>query len=114
EAPHLIRAVVGAIARSDAAVINLLVQTLRTGRGGQHRTHRLARSILAMLAHHGLVHARRILFRSAVVAVNPDPVHDAGTLHLVSAHHRNIVFRLAGDHAGRATCTSIHINRHSP
>src|SRR5438046_27518 len=80
EAPHLVRAVVGAVARADAAVVDLLVNAFRTGSSGKHRAHRLARSIGAMLAHHGLVDGHRIFGRAAVVAINTNPMHDADAL----------------------------------
>src|SRR5205807_1687233 len=114
EAPHFIRAVVGAVPGADAAVVHLLINAFRAGSGGQHRADRLARGIAAMLTHHGLVDGNRLFRRTAVIAVNADPVHDADALNLVFAHHWNIIFRLASDYAGRASGAGIQINRHTP
>src|SRR6267142_1914886 len=92
EAAHLIRTVVGAVARSDTAVIDLLIEPFGTGGGGKHRTDRLAGRILTVLAHHGLMDADGILFGAAVVAVDTQPVHDANALHLVPTDDGDIVF----------------------
>ena len=59
EAAHLVRAVVGAVARADAAVVDLLVEALGAVHRGQHRADGLAGRVLAVLAHHRLVHAAR-------------------------------------------------------
>src|SRR5258708_19337683 len=114
EAAHLIRTVVGAVTRSNAAVIDLLIEPLGTGGGRQHRTNRFAGSVLTVLAHHGLMHADRVFFRAAVVTIDAQPVHDANALHLVLADDGNVVFRLTGDHAGRASCAGVHVDRHAP
>ena len=53
EVADLVRAVRRAIARADAAVVNLRIEAVRRVIGGAHRAHRLARSRLALLAHHG-------------------------------------------------------------
>ena len=98
EAPHLVWAVVGAIARANAAVVDLLVQALRTRGGGQDRADGLARGILAVLAHHGLMNTDRIFLRTAVITVNSDPMHDAASFNLVLSHYGNIVLCLAGNH----------------
>src|SRR6476661_5458879 len=104
EAAHLVRAIIRTVARANAAVVNLLVEPLRTGAGGQHRTDCLAWRVLAMLAHHRLVNALGIVFCPAVIAVNADPVHDAGAFDLVFADHGNVVFRLACNHARGTAC----------
>ena len=41
-------------------------------------------------------------------------MHDADALDLIFAHYRNIVFRLAGDDAGRASSAGIEIDGHAP
>ena len=58
EPADLVWAVVRAVARADAAVVDLLVDALGAGRRRQHGADRLARRVLAVLAHHRLVHAR--------------------------------------------------------
>src|SRR6266511_313334 len=52
EVADLVRAVVGAIARADAAVIDLPVEAVGGVIGGVHGTDRLARRVAALLAHH--------------------------------------------------------------
>ena len=52
EAPDLVRAVVRAVARADAAVVDHAVQARRRVVGRQHRAHRLAGRRTALLAQH--------------------------------------------------------------
>src|SRR5215475_6782466 len=67
EPPDFVRAVVGAIPCSDTAVVDLLIEPLGARGGGEHRTHGLARSVAAVLAHHRLVHRARVVLRAVVV-----------------------------------------------
>ena len=55
EAPHLVRAVVRAVARADAAVVDHVVQAFRAVRRGADRADELAGRVLALLARHRLV-----------------------------------------------------------
>ena len=55
EAPHLVRAVVRAVARAHAAVVDHVVQALVAVDRRRHRAHHLAGRVLAVLAHHRLV-----------------------------------------------------------
>src|SRR5207244_352189 len=102
EPPDLVRAVVRAVPRPDAAVVDLLVEALGAGRGGEHGAHGLARRVAAVLAHHRLMQGFGILLGAAVIPIDPDPVHDALALDLILADHRHVVLGLAGDHARRA------------
>ncbi len=52
EAADFIRAVIGAVARTDTAVIDLGVEPFRIMIGRIHRADRLARSIATVLAQH--------------------------------------------------------------
>ena len=54
EPPHLVRAVVRAVAGADAAVVHHHVQALAVVHGRRHRADLLARRVLALLAGHGL------------------------------------------------------------
>src|SRR5258706_5933189 len=54
EAPHLVGAVVRAVAGADAAVVDLVVQALVAVHGGGHRADLLARRVLALHARQGL------------------------------------------------------------
>ncbi len=49
-----------------------------------------------------------------VIAVHADPVHLAAAQHLILADHRNVVLRLAGDHAGVAAGAGRQVDRHAP
>ncbi len=55
EAAHLVRAVIRAIAGSDATVVDHLVQTFVAMYRGRHRANQFAGRILAMHARHRLV-----------------------------------------------------------
>src|SRR5256885_8831579 len=56
EVAHLVRAVVGAIARADTAVVDLAIEAVGGVIGGVHRADRLAWRVAALLAQHRLVH----------------------------------------------------------
>src|SRR5205814_6046473 len=76
--------------------------------------HLLAGRVLAVLAEHGLeVRARRGQV-SFEVAVDADPLHVATDPHLLLAHHRDVVLRIAADHAGVAAGAGAHVDRHAP
>ena len=114
EPPRLERAVVGAVARADAAVVDLLAEALARVHRRQHRAHRLAGRVLAVLAHHRLVHDARRVGRAGVVAVDADPVHLAAPAHLVGADRGHVVLGLARDDAGGAARARVEIDRHRP
>jgi hypothetical protein len=54
------------------------------------------------------------VFVAFEVGIDANPVHLAAAGHLLFADNRNIVFGLAGDHAGVAADTTIQVNRHPP
>src|SRR5262249_29053380 len=83
EAADLVRAVVEAVAGPDAAVVDLLVDPLGAGGRRQHRADGLAGGVLAVLAHHGHVHAARVLDRPAVVVIDAQPGHRARAPDLI-------------------------------
>ncbi len=122
ESTHLVRAVVGAVAGADAAVVDHCVEAVRGVHGRRDGTHLLARCVLALLTGHrlhrdgcrliGVVSLGRLL--EAEVPVDPEPVHLASAEDLVLADDRDVVLGLAGDHAGRATGAGVQIDRHSP
>ncbi len=110
EPAHLVRAIVRAIARADAAIVGHDVEALFICRGGVDRADRLARCVLALLAGHRLEeHLRivevirierlgpgveRVLRRIVVgeVSVDADPVHLAAADDLELADDGNVVF----------------------
>ncbi len=120
EAPHFVGAIVRAVARSDAAVINHVVQAFGA-------VHRGADGVLALLAGNGLEECRRIEERLVVgrrvpncglellvIAVDADPVHFAAAHHLILADDWDVVLRLASDHASVATIAFVQVNGHGP
>src|SRR5262245_1073706 len=107
-------AVVGAVARAYAAVVNLQVQPFGVVDRGVHWTDGLAGRGLAMLTHHRLEIDLRVGGPAAEVGVDPQPVHDAPPDDHLLADVRRVVFRLARDDAGVATGAGVHVNRHAP
>ena len=49
-----------------------------------------------------------------VVAVDAQPVHLALAQHVLLAHDRHVVLRLAGDHAGVAADAGVEVDAHAP
>src|SRR5690606_35502025 len=103
EPPYFIRTVVGAIFRSNATVVGHLIQTFGTVRGGQYRTYRFARRIIAMLTQHGLVGYTNMLIRieiivfflpggviafmfESIIPVDAYPVHFSSSAHFVATN----------------------------
>jgi hypothetical protein len=115
EPADLVRAVVRAVAGPDAPVVDHHVEAVGVVHGGRHRAHRLARRVLALHARDRLqAHALRVLGAALEVAVHPDPVHLAAALHLGLADDRDVVLRLAGDHARAAPGARAQVDRHAP
>ena len=121
---HLERTVVRAIPRANAAVVGHDVETVFAVHGCVHRANRFARRILAVLAHHRLMHHLRF-FRNAApilieilfvgeIAIDPHPMHGAAVRDLKFADDRNVIFALAGNDARAATGADIQIHRHPP
>src|SRR5438105_2027155 len=85
EPSYLERAIVSAITRADAAVVSHDVEPVLTVDSRIDRTNRFAGRVLAVLAHHWLMHHLGVLrkfavvfverFRARVVAIDPEPVH---------------------------------------
>src|SRR6185503_7649357 len=99
EPADLVRAVVRAEPRADAAVVGHLVQTLEAVRGRRDRAHVFARRLLAVLARHRLDDGRA---GRVDVAIDADPVHVAAAADLVLADDRRVVLGRARHHARRA------------
>src|ERR1035437_5139217 len=97
ESPDLVRAVVRAVPGPDAAVVGHLVDAFLAVGGRQDGADDFAGRLLAVHAHDRLVVRGRVLGRTLVVAVNPDPVHLAAAADLVLADGRDVVLGLAGD-----------------
>src|SRR5882762_8394533 len=116
EVADLVRTVVGAVARADAAVIDLAVQPVRRVIGGEHRTDRLARRVAALLAEHrGVDRALRLaVLVGEPIALEPHPRHLAATLHQLLADRRDVVLGVAGGHARGAAGALRQIDREPP
>src|ERR1700682_3868189 len=127
EAAHFVRAIVGAIARADAAVVDHVVQAFGAVHRGADGADLLARRIFALHAGNGLEEGfgigERVIFIGArtvgggagvVIAVDADPVHLAAAENLVLADHGDIIFRDAGHHAGVAAVAVVEVDGHAP
>ena len=114
ETPHLVGAVVRAIAGADAAVVDHVVEALgAVHRGGDGADH-LAGRLLALHAGHGLKMHRGLLRSAVEIAVDTNPVHLAPARDLVLADDGDVVFRLARHDAGVAARATAEIDRHRP
>src|SRR6266568_7439593 len=114
EAPHLVGAVVRAVARPHAAVVDHVVEPLLAVHGGGHRAHHLAGGVLAVHAEDGLVEGLRALRGTSVIAVHPDPVHLAAAGDLVLPHHGDVVLGDARGDAGVAAHAGAQVDGHPP
>ena len=137
ESAHLEGAVVGAVARSDTTVIGHLIDPLIGVGRRRHWAHRLTRSVVAVLAHHGHVDRLRVgtrllhlaisrndthtFFFSAlhvpigsIETVNPHPVHVAVAADFVLADHGHVVLDVASRHTRAATDATREVNGHAP
>src|SRR5438270_13260051 len=114
ETAHLVRAVVAAIPRADAAVIGHLVQSLVAVDGGVDRADVLARRGLAVHAAERLGDHLGIFDWPSEVAVDANPLHLATSDDLLLADDRDVVLGLAGDDARAATRALAQVDRHAP
>src|SRR5271170_8101228 len=114
EPSHLVRAIVGAVARTHAAVVHHFVQAF----GAVHRradgADDFAGRVFAVHAEHRLVIRFGIINAAAEIGVHADPVHRAALHHLFLADHRNIIFGLAGDDAGVAAHALVQVHGQAP
>ena len=114
EATHLVGTVRLAETRADAAIVNLQVQPFAVMHRGGHRADRLAGRVLAMHAGHRLKPELRACLRAMVVDIDPQPMHVAAAGDLFRPDHRDVVLRLAGDHAGVAADAHGGVDHHRP
>ena len=105
EVAHLVGAVVGAVARADAAVVHLAVEAVRRVVRRVHRADRLARRVVAVLAHH---RDEARLDRLAVRRRPPSSARSASSSSrgraapASSPTHGDVVLGVAGGDAGGA------------
>ena len=120
EISHLVGTVRGAIARADAAVVDLGIQAIRRMVGGAHRADDLAGRRLALLAHHrqelGALLGKLLgeLRALAPVALDPKPVHRLALREALLAHYGQIVLRIAGGGARIAAGAGVEVDDHGP
>src|SRR5690606_8346550 len=114
EPPNLVRAIVGAIPRADAAVVHHVVQAFVGMRRGGHGTNLFARRVFALLAGHDLEDQLGIVHIAREIAIEADPVHFAAAHHLFLADNGHVVLGHAGDKAGIAAGATVEVNHHAP
>src|SRR5207302_8113052 len=110
EVADFVWAVVGAIARPDAAVVDHIVQSLGAVGSRSNWTHQFARRDLTLHAWHQLLLDARTL----EVRVDPQPEHLAAAPYFFLANDGNVVLRLAGDDACIAAHARIESDHHAP
>src|SRR5690606_17063714 len=116
EVPDLVRAVVRAVARADAPVVDLRVEPLRGVVRRVDRADRLARGVPALLTEHrqeprALELAALVLLE---VALDPHPGQDAALRDLLRADDPDVVLRIARGDARAAPDAALEIDRHPP
>src|SRR5262249_20870426 len=114
EAADLVRTVVRAVARPDAAVVDHVVEALAAVHGGVHRADDLTGRVLAVHAGHRLVQHLGGVQIAGEVAVDAQPLHLAAPRHLVLPDDGDVVLGDAGRDAGVAADASVEIDRHAP
>ena len=114
EPAHFVRAVVRAVARADAAVVDHVVQAFAAVHRRADGAHRLARRGLAVHARHRLEVGLRVLDLALVIGVDAQPVHFAAAHHLLLADDGDVVLGLARDDARAAAVARVEIDRHAP
>src|ERR1051326_5973654 len=82
--------------------------------GRLDRTDQFTGCVLAVHAGYWGVIESRVIERTAVIGVHPDPVHLPMLVDLFFADHRDVVLYLASNQAGIAPDARRQINRHSP
>ena len=114
EPPHLVRTVVRAVPRADAAVVDHVVQAfvvvLTSPPPG--RPARTARPRTA--AGHRLVVGLRRVEVALEVRVDANPVHLALRVDLLLADDRDVVLGHAGGDADAAAGAGVQVDRHAP
>ncbi len=104
KAAHFVRAIVRTVARTDTAVVNHVVEAFAAVVGSLHGADQLARSILALHTRHRLAVDLGIFDVAVEIAVDAQPVHVAAVMYFLFADYRDVILRLAGDHARTTTC----------
>ena len=114
EETHMVRTIVGAVARSNAAVVDLNIQALLVVVRSVHRAHGLTGGIVAVLAEHRQEARLYIGVFTFPIALYANPVHRALLQYNVLKVERDVVFRMASDDASLATGAAVEIHYHTP
>src|SRR5690606_10647151 len=114
EIADLVGAVVRAVPRADAAVVDHEVEPFRRVHRRRGGAHGLARRVLAVHARKRLEEDLRLGEIALVVAIDADPVHLAAASDLILSDDGDIVLGLAGDHAGVAADAGAEVDGHAP
>ena len=115
EAPDLVRAVVRAIPRADAAVVDHVVQAFVAVHRRRHRADHFARRVLALLTRQRLVirGLARVGSPSKYVSTRSQCISRL-RLDLRLADDRDVVFRHARRDADAAAGAGVEVDRHAP
>src|ERR1019366_625572 len=114
EATHLVRAVVRAVARADAPVVDHLVQAFTAVDRRTHRAHKLAGRVLAVHTRYRLAEHARVCGITVKVLIDSYPVHLSPPGDLILPDRRYVVFGLARRDAGVAAEARAKVDRHAP
>ena len=114
EAPHLVRAVVRAVARAHATIVDHRVETFRIVVGRINRADHLATGVATLLTEHRHHPGFKVVPVALDVTLHAQPRHFAANRRALFAHDRKVVLRVAGDHAGRTPVAAVEVNRHAP
>ncbi len=114
EPPHLVGAVVRAVARADAAVVDHLVEPVGAVCRCVDGAHRFTWSAVTVLAHHRLVTDDGIVRVAVLVAVDTNPVHLAALADLLPPDNGDVVLSLARGHADAAPDALAQVDGHHP
>src|SRR5690606_7389996 len=113
---NLERAVVAAVARADAAVVYLAVESVGSVIRGEHRADGLTRRVVTVLAHH---RSEACLERLAILAALPvaldaHPAHLAAAEDLLLTDGGDVVLRVARGDTRRTAGAAREVDRHAP
>src|SRR6185295_11816477 len=114
EEAHVVGTRVGAVARADAAVVDLGVQTIGRVMTRIGRAYRLARRVVAVLAHHRTELQPDVGELALPVALDANPVLGAPAGGLIGSDRGDVVLRMAGGDARPAAVAAIEIDGEAP
>src|SRR5262245_24960267 len=114
EEANVVWAGIRAVARTDAAVVHLSVQSLFGVVARVRRAHRLAWCGITLLAEDRSELQSRIGEFAFPITLDANPMHGAAARGLRCAHRRNVVLRSAGRHARFTPRATVQVHSHAP